>query len=185
MSLSRFAANHRSELRCYQARVSITQPTVRGQGKGVLAASHRFLAVDFKLVGMRATTERSYIMRLDRATEALQRALGRTSGSFGLARKLLNIYIRDCFYSRMLCSQYRLESIGPFLEVPLDSFVARGLIVEAEKLGQFCRLPTWRTIKGLEREESDRFQSFARELASKRNHDRIHLDVTLWGSRKS
>jgi hypothetical protein len=91
MSLSRFAANHRSELRCYQARVSITQPTVRGQGMGVLAASHRFLAVDFQLVGVRATTEWCYIMRLDRATEALHRALGRTSGSLGLARKVRSL----------------------------------------------------------------------------------------------
>jgi hypothetical protein len=184
MSLNRFSASHRSALRAYQARISVTQPTVRGQGKGVLAASHHFLAVDFQLGGMLATTERSYIKRLDRATEALQRALGRKSGSFGLARKLLNIYMRDCFYSRMLCSQYRLESIEPFLEVPLDSFVAKGLIAEAEQLGQFRRLPTWRTIKGLQREESDRFQSFASELAAKRKHDRVHLDVTLWGSRK-
>jgi hypothetical protein len=185
MSLNRFAASHRSALRAYQARISITQPTVRGQGEGVLAALHHFLAFDFQLGGMRTTTERSYIKRLDRATEALQRALGRKSGSFGLARKLLNIYMRDCFYSRLLCSKYRLESIEPFLEVPLDSFVATGLIAEAERLGQFRRLPTWRTIKGLEREESDRLQSFASELAATRKHDRVHLDVTLWGSRKS
>lgn len=184
MSLDRFAAEFLPALRHHQARVSITQPTVRGQGKGVLSASQQFLAVDFNPDSLRTSSEKRYIMRLDSATHELQRALGRQAGSWGIARKILNIYIRDCVYSRMLCTRYRLERIEPFLEVPLDSFVAKGLIAEANLLGQSRRLPKWRSIKGLTREESDRFQSFASELAATRHHARVHLDVTLWGARK-
>jgi len=107
----------------------------------------------------------------------------RSAGSWGLARKLLNIYIRDCVYSRMLCAHYRLESIEPFLEVPLDSFVAKGLIAASNDLGQSRCLPAWKTIKGLSREHSDRYQEFASELAQSRGHARVHLDVLLWGAR--
>lgn len=103
--------------------------------------------------------------------------------SWRLARKLLNIYIRDCVYSRLLCAHYRLEAIEPFLEVPLDSFVAKGLTAEAMERGQTRRLPKWSTIKGLERAESDLYQAFASELAAERGHARIHLDVVLWGAR--
>jgi hypothetical protein len=84
----------------------------------------------------------------------------------------------------MLCAHYRLERIGPFLEVPLDSFVAKGLIAASNELGQTRRLPAWKTIKGLSREESDRYQAFASELAEERGHARIHLDVVLWGARE-
>lgn len=128
----------------------------------------------------------------DDATVAFTKRLGtpksrgssRSIGSWGLARKLLNIYIRDCVYSRMLCAHYRLEAIEPFLEVPLDSFTGKALNAEAKARGQTHRLPDWQSIKGLEREESDRFQAFASELAEERGHARVHLDVLMWGARE-
>ncbi len=171
-------------LRRHQARVSITVSTVRGQGTGVLGASQQFLSTQLKLRDLRARSEAAYIRRLDRETDRLQRALPPKSRSFGLARKLLNIYIRDCVYSRMLCAHYRLEAIEPFLEVPLDSFTGKALNAEAKSRGQTHRLPIWRSIKDLEREESDRFQAFASELAEERGHARVHLDVLMWGARE-
>ena len=98
--------------------------------------------------------------------------------------KTLNIYIRGFVYSRMLCAQYRLEAIEPFLELPRDSFTGKALNAEAKARGQTHRLPSWRSIKGLEREESDRFQAFASELAEERGHVRVHLDVLMWGARE-
>ena len=191
MSTPRFQADFVLALRRHQARVSITQPTVRSQGAGTLHAAWAFLSSDLDLRRLRTSSERKYLVRLDDATVAFAKRLGppksrggaRSSGSWGLARKLLNIYIRDCVYSRLLCAHYRLEAIEPFLEVPLDSFVAKGLIAEATTRGQTRRLPRWSTIKGLERAESDLYQAFASELAAERGHARIHLDVVLWGAR--
>jgi hypothetical protein len=181
-----------SALRRHQARVSITQPTVRSQGAGTLHAAWAFLSSDLDLRSLRASSERKYLVRLDDATVAFAKRLGppksrsgaHSTGSWGLARKLLNIYIRDCVYSRLLCAHYRLEAIEPFLEVPLDSFTGRALSAEAKARGQTHRLPDWQSIKGLEREESDRFQAFASELAEERGHARVHLDVLMWGARE-
>ncbi|MFM7052762.1 MAG: hypothetical protein ACKOYN_11635 [Planctomycetota bacterium] len=180
-----------SALRRHQARVSITQPTVRGHGSGTLHAAWEFLARDLDLRRLRSGSERAYLRHLDEATTAFMKRLGtrkggaksKASASWGLARKLLNIYIRDCVYSRMLCEHYRLAGIEPFLEVPLDSFVAKGLIAEATARGQTRRLPRWSTIKGLRRADSDLYQRFASDLAAEYGHARIHLDVLLWGNR--
>lgn len=180
-----------SALRRHQARVSITQPTVRSQGPGTLHKAWAFFSTDLDLRRLRTSSERSYLGRLDDATVALAKRLGtpksrgssRSIGSWGLARKLLNIYIRDCVYSRMLCAHYRLEAIEQFLEVPLDSFTGKALNAEAKARGQTHRLPDWQSIKGLEREESDRFQAFASELAEERGHARVHLDVLMLGAR--
>lgn len=192
MPTSRLPTSFVCALRQHQARVSITQPTVRSQGAGTLRAAWDFLSTDLDLRRLCAVTERKFLLRLDDATDLFVRRLqkqrgkgqSRKAGSWGVARKLLNIYIRDCVYSRMLCAHYRLEAIEPFLEVPLDSLVAKGLIAEANARGQTRRLPRWKTIKGLERRESDLFQSFASELAEERGHARIHLDVLLWGARE-
>jgi len=92
-------------------------------------------------------------------------------------------YIPDCVYSRILCAHYRLEQIEPFLEVPLDGIVGVALVKAACDCGQLRRLPRWRTIKGLTREDSDTYQAFASELAEEKGLARVHLDVVLWGAR--
>jgi hypothetical protein len=169
------------ELRAHQSRVSITSSTVRSQGAGTGEIARRFLAEELEIARLRAPSERAYLARLDEATEALRNRLKGKARTFGLARKLLNIYIRDCVYSRILCAHYRLEPIEPFLEVPLDGIVGRALVREACDGGQPRRLLPWRTIKGLTRPASDAYQAFATELAGEEGIARVHLDVMLWG----
>ena len=57
-----------SALRRHQARVSITQPTVRSQGPGTLHTAWAFLSSDLDLRRLRASSERKYLVRLDDAT---------------------------------------------------------------------------------------------------------------------
>jgi len=171
------------ELQVHQTRISITASTVRSQGKGTLSLARGFFAEEFDIARLRAPSERAYLRRLDEATEALHSQLSGKGKTFGLARKLLNIYIRDCVYSRILCDHYRLERIEPFLEVPLDGIVGGALVREACDRGQPRRLPAWHKIKGLTRGESDTYQAFASELAEEKGLARVHLDVVLWGGR--
>lgn len=170
-------------LREHQARVSVGVTTVRGQGKGVLHAARVFLADARRLdlEGFRAPTEARFLARLEEATESFAHTLPDKAGTWGLARKLLNIYLRDCHYSRFLCAAYRLEAIEPFLEVPLDGVVGRRLRELAEERGD--AVPRWRSIRCLSRGDSARYQRFARALAAEAGHARVHLDLSLWGMR--
>jgi hypothetical protein len=185
VGMSRHRAIHSfiDELRAHQSRVSITVSTVRGQGAGTGQIARRFLAEEFDPARLRAASEAAYLRRLDDATEALRSRLKGKARTFGLARKLLNIYIRDCVYSRMLCDHYRLQSIERFLELPLDGIVGRALVSAARERGQLRRLPRWHSIRALSPQESKSYQDFAVELAAERGLARVHLDVVLWGAR--
>jgi hypothetical protein len=183
MAKAKYPSRFISELQVHQTRISIAASTVRSQGKGNVRLARQFFAKDFEIGKLRTPSERAYLSRLDAATEALRGRLSGKGKTFGLARKLLNIYIRDCVYSRILCAHYRLEQIEPFLEVPLDGIVGGALVKAACDRGQLRRLPRWRTIKGLTREDSETYQAFASELAEEKGLARVHLDVVLWGAR--
>lgn len=172
------------DLQAHQARVSITASSVRSQGSGTARITREFLGREFNLRGMRATSERAYLRKLDAATNRLRRRLKGRAKTFGLARKLINIYIRDCVYSRYLNAEYRLESVERFLEVPLDGVVGKRLWQASNQLGHGSRLPRWKSIRALTREDSDQYQAFAAELAGFSQLDRVHLDVSIWGARR-
>jgi hypothetical protein len=133
---------------------------------------------------MRAHSERAYLRRLDSATDDLRRRLRGKARTFGLARKVINIYMRDCVYSRYLHAAHRLDPIEPFLELPLDGIVGRRLWKVPRDSGYAPGLPRWTSIRALTREDSDRYQAFARKWAATRKLARVHLDVGLWGARK-
>jgi N-glycosylase/DNA lyase len=172
------------ELQVHQARVSITVSAVRNQGPGTTRAVRAFLKDELDLADMRANSQPAYLRRLDSATDALRRRLKGKARTFGLARKLLNVLIRDCVYSRFLCAHYRLEPIESFLELPLDGIVGQRLVEAARKQGLRGRLPRWHSIRSLTRPQSDEYQKFAMDLANERGLARVHLDVILWGARE-
>ncbi len=173
------------ELQAHQTRVSISASAVRSQGSGTAEIARAFLADELSLSTLRVSSESAYLHRLDSLTVGLQRRLRGKARSFGLARKLLNIFIRDCVYSRPLCLHFRLEQIEPYLEVPLDGIVGKRLREAALEQGQGQRVPRWQSIRALTRAESDQYQSFASELSARRKLARVHLDVTFWGFRES
>jgi hypothetical protein len=183
--MSRIPRSFVRELQAHQTRISITASAVRSQGSGTAEIARAFLADELSLQTLRVSSESAYLRRLDSLTVALQSRLRGKARTFGLARKLLNIFIRDCVYSRLLCRVFRLEKIEPFLEVPLDGIVGKRLREAALKRGQGQRVPRWRSIRALTRAESDQYQSFASELSARRKLARVHLDVTFWGFREA
>ncbi len=81
------------------ARISVGASTVRGRGNaGVVAASRSHLRrVDLSRFGQ--TTRARFNKNLDSATIALRDSLPRGARHWGLARKVLNIFLRDCLYT--------------------------------------------------------------------------------------
>lgn len=106
--------------------------------------------------------------------------------SWGAARKGLNLFFRDLVYNKFVAEYFKLpqefieyNKAIQNLEVPLDSYVASGIIVDSGK-------PTlkWKSIVNLDQETNDLFQSEALIIAQKRGVARVHLDLYYWRRRE-
>jgi hypothetical protein len=174
VSTERFIA----DLIAHTARLAVGTSAARGKGNAgaVPAARQFFVAIELRrLAGCDSRTFRGF---LDDQTALLLDALPSGARKWGLARKLVNIYLRDATYSRHLCEHFRgLSSIEPLLELPLDYYTARGLLSENSGL------PKWVAVKALRPEQSDAYQEVAAQIAASRGIARVHLDAAWWGNR--
>jgi len=161
-----------------QQKVAVTAigpSALRGQGKGVLKASQGFLT-SLSLARIPKSGATRYRNWLDRQTESLLDQLPIKRRPWGAARKALNLFLRDALYNKYLSRKHRIGRVEPWLEIPLDSAVARGLKTEAGR----GRLPQWPGLKNLKPDVSDEFQGFASSHAKSLGIERVHLDMYLW-----
>src|SRR5688500_13024764 len=104
---------------------AIPASALRGQGApGVVGAARDFLT-EMSLSRFVVQTESGFVRRLDSATRALCGRLPRRGRAWGTGRKALNLFLRDAMYNVYLARQFGLSRMEPFLEIPLDSYVAR------------------------------------------------------------
>jgi hypothetical protein len=165
-------------LRARAARTSAGASATRGQGPGVSAACRYFLSnLNLRYF---ATPRRSlFESRLDAATKHLTASLPLGSRNWGLARKVLNIFLREALYTTYLVRYSGIGKAEQFLEVPLDSITAERLFKAAGPRG----LPRWKGVKHLDKATSDLYQRHANVIAADRGIARVHLDVEWWGRR--
>lgn len=166
-------------LRYVQLRIANTAvgpSTVRGMGpRGTVEAARRYLA-DIDIAVFAQDSQRHFATRLNRETLRFMKGLPAGARRWGIARKLLNIFLRGAAYNRYLNDAYDLPNVEPWLEVPLDSHVAKAL--RAEDGGE--ELPRWRTVIGLEPAVSQQYQDFAAVVARRKGMHRVHLDLLYW-----
>lgn len=148
---------------------------LRGQGKGVLWTSQDFLA-QISLTRVPKSSAKRYQLWLDRQTELLLNSLPIKNRPWGAARKAINLFLRDALYNKYLSKQFKLQSIETWLEVPLDSAVAKGLKLHSNR----GELPRWPGLKNLKPNISEAFQVFASKQAILKGIARVHLDMYLW-----
>jgi len=160
------------------ARIAIGSSSMRGSSKGVVKAGRAFLN-DLLLSDFGTKDQKKFRSALDSATRKLRRRFPKGNQYWGLARKGLTIFLRDCLYTTYLRDECSLERAEPYFEVPLDSLSGRELHKAADG-----RLPRWRTVRGLTHALSDKYQAIASECADSQRIERVHLDVFWWGSRK-
>ncbi len=162
-------------IRSYVARSAIGASSVRGQPRGVLAAA-RYYAGNVN-IGKYSTDDAGRFARLlDRDTEAMRASFPRAAQFWGVARKALNLFLRDALYNHYLRQFYKLDCAEHLYEVPLDSAVAKALADHYPDSG----LPVWRTVKGLSQNESMLYQDFLGRIAREKRIARVHLDAYLW-----
>jgi hypothetical protein len=158
------------------ARASVGASTARGMGpEGTITAAREFLAA-FDLRKFRVRSERKFQQQLNLATEALRMSLPPDAQHWGSARKFFNIYIRGALYNKYLCEHFELAGLEAWLEVPLDSHVAKGLRTELEG----ATLPGWKTVISLTPELNAEFQAVASNVSDRLGVARVHLDAKYW-----
>ena len=155
---------------------SVGASTARRMGPpGTIKAATSFLrGVDLRHIKRRSQS--SFDLVLEELTAELSASLPAGGQHWGSSRKFLNIFLRNCLYNRYVCAHYGLEKIEKWLEVPLDSQIAKRLKREAGR----GKLPRWTTVISLTPSVSSEFQDFAAELASRYRTAPVHLDIKFW-----
>ncbi len=158
-------------------RTAVGPSTARGMGpQGTISAARGFLQ-ELDLRRFNVTTAAAYRRRLDEVTLELQARLPGTAQHWGAARKFLNIFLRNCSYDRFISEAYDLSRLEAWMEVPLDSHVAKGI---KSDLQADDTVPRWSTVIRLSPSESDIWQAAARKIASQEGIAPVHLDVRYW-----
>jgi hypothetical protein len=168
------------------ANVAIGASTARKMGpKGTISKARLFLEEKDNVQSLiDAEDVESFKRALDTTTEALRRSLPRkridqpTGQRWGSSRKFLNIFLRDCFYNYALRKKFKLAKWGQWLEIPLDSHVAKGIKADST---EDQALPKWGTVIGLREKDNELYQCAAAKIAKiKYKTRRIHLDLVYF-----
>ena len=163
-------------LRWRTAELSVGPSTVRGAGaRGVVRAAQEALK-HVRLRRFSTSSRAKFLAELEAQTERIRGALPRGARHWGVARKVLNIFLRQAAHNVHLTTWFSLRKVERWLELPLDSHVAAG--IHDARRGR--DLPAWRTIKGLTHDESDLFQAAARRIAAEKGVLPIHLEYQWW-----
>jgi hypothetical protein len=158
------------------ANSAVGASTIRGMAPAGTAKVIKDYLRGIDVKSVKARTESGFMKNLDSVTDGLIKVLPHGSKHWGMARKCVNIFLRNCLYNRYLCSHYKLEPLEEWLEIPLDSHVGKGLITHSK----INSLPKWEKVIALTREQSAQYQQAARELAKKKRVCRVHLDDRLY-----
>ena len=161
-------------------RVAITASTARGQVRGTVASTRAYFA-DMDLAEFRVSSASKFRRVLDRHTLGLMQSLPRGGRHWGVARKFLNIFLRDVVYTTHLADGYGLRAIEPWLELPLDSITAKRLVQLRKDMRA---LPKWPNLRRVTPAQSAEYQDAAAWVAQGYGIARVHLDAIFWGVRE-
>ena len=160
------------------ANISVGPSTVQSQPKETLATARKYLAsIDLREFST-VNNEEGFNKLLDEHTRLLQENL--PSQSWGISRKVLNIFLFQATHDIFLNKKYSLYAAVPYFELPLDN-------PNGKKLRKLARAEGiklhWTNIKSLEPEISATFQAYAKKHArSEHQCARCYLDVYWWRS---
>jgi hypothetical protein len=155
----------------------ITQSAVRlgkgGRGVVGMRSAAREFCAGIKLGKLPEPA--AYAEKLNDWTSQLKQAFPKGGRRWGVARKCLNIFMRDASYNVHLAEMYPgLKPLERVLEVPLDGYTAAGLLREEEAAELELR---WDAIIRLTPDENQEFQQLAQAVADRKGVCRIHLDL--------
>lgn len=162
------------------ANLAIGASTLRNQGPpGMIASARLFLSRLDLNASIDAFKKQKYQKYLNKQTLKLMEFFPEGGcNNFGAARKSLNIFFRDIFDNRIILKHFKIKQthiLYKQLELPLDSYTIRGLLLYSNESKQF-----WQSIKSLTPKNNQHFQKLAHELATLKKINRNELDILLW-----
>ena len=160
------------------ARVAVGASAVRGQGASGIGKRARDFFCGLQLAPFATSDQRQFTRALNGATRRLMRVLPTRASSWGLSRKLLNIFLRDSLYVVYLREAYGLGAAEKLLEIPLDSITAGRIRQRVPELSR------WRGVKHVEPDLSSAYQAAALTIAKREGIARVHLDAFWWGAQE-
>lgn len=173
-------AELRGHIQAFIARAATGPSAVRGHGNaGVGAAAREYLSV-MPLTPFGTRNAKDFANALDPQTERLRLSFPKGARHWGLARKLINIFLRDALYTVYLREAYGLERAESLLELPLDKKTAERLLEEYAE----GELPEWPGVRYVDPATNATYQHAASEVAAAFGTDRVHLDAAWYGTRK-
>jgi len=157
---------------------AVSVSTVRGLPEGSLGKIQAYLG-RLRLGRLAGMDGADYARWLDAKTRDLQRKLRGRNKRWGLARKSMNLFMRQCLYNTYLSRRFRLARFQKQMEIPLDSRVAREFGKDARNTRR--NLTEWPSLNGLKYRVSREYQEHAEDLASRKGLPaRVFLDHYLW-----
>jgi hypothetical protein len=160
------------------AEEAIGASALRNQGGPGIVQAARDSLKKIKINTFIQSSEDGFNSALNNVTVFIKSSFPHNMDNWGAARKAINLFLRDVAYSKYLNEYFELDSIIPFLEIPLDSYTALWICKEYEH-----DLPKWNGIKNLKHDDSDCFQKAAAVIAEKRKIKRVDLDILYWRNR--
>lgn len=143
----------------------------------------REFAYQLNLDDFFAALQGDYSSYLDSRTEELVNV---TDLKFGSVRKVLNIYFRSIAYSGYFQQKYLRgqdlishESILNKLEIPVDSYVGKGLRAAFNQSSY-----KWEGVIHIDAQKNAEYQVMAEDLAKERGIARCHLDLEFYSKSK-
>lgn len=112
---------------------------------------------------------------LDGATDTLLRRLPRHAQGWGIARRAVDLFLREALYDAYLREQYRLHRTERWLELPMDAAAATYL----RDADPAASLPAWRGIRQLVPTQNAAWQGIASAVAQQMGIARVHLDLYI------
>ena len=161
-----------NKLQRFVARYSVLG-IARGKGRGGITTIAREHLGELDLELFSTNSQSDFDRRLDAETAKLQQAI--PNHEWGICRKILNVFLRDCLYNQYLCQAYNLDQTEELLETAPDRIVADKL--RSHDPG----LPEWRGILHLDADIWAQYQSVASRVARSKGYARVHLDAVWWG----
>lgn len=171
--------NKRRLIKLFQHRVSelaAGSSALRNQGAKEVVKIARAYFDTLKLSSFVKQNEIDFQRRLNSVTKKLVSRFPEGAKNWGTARKAINLFLRDVLYNSYLNKYYSFRKVEKWLEVPLDSFVIKGI----KKNSSNIILPRWKGIKYLSINESKIFQKRAEDIAKKKAIAKTHLDLFYW-----
>lgn len=129
-------------LAAIQAKVAISSipaSALRGQRAPGLTKTVRRFFERLPLAQFGVANGKVFASRLDDVTLRLLKMFPRHARHWGVARKTVNLFLRDAYYNQFLALKYQLSRTAAFYELPLDSYTARALRVFDDEWD----LPKW------------------------------------------